>query len=412
MGRVTQGLPSRSSSAAGGGRGTCWRRPRRAGHGGGGRRRRGLRRDRDRGVPVPARGSGASALPPLPGDPGAVRLLAERLTSSAQRLAALAAVLARLRDWGDVGWAGRRRLRRTPARGAAGAGCRGASASAVRAGPLRSLADAMEEAQAVVGAAVREDADAEHAYAVLEDRAFALVCAGSGEESPDLLLVRPTSSATRSRSGPSRTARHAAALERFRETDRRCAPALAALSVDGVARLAALPDPREGELGPARPREPLGARWRRPFRGSVRSPRWVRGWAWAPTRGAPPRVPGGGCRGTRRGSCARGSTSTSTASGPGNRVAVNLGGIEHHDVGGATRSSVPASGTAPRTVDASLTVLDSLDRPVSRRGAYLTYVGSGRARRAHAGARARVDRSGRDRVRAAAPAEAAPARAR
>ena len=39
-----------------------------------------------------------SGLPPLPGHPGAVRLLADRLASTATRLSALASVLARLRD--------------------------------------------------------------------------------------------------------------------------------------------------------------------------------------------------------------------------------------------------------------------------------------------------------------------------
>ena len=70
-------------------------------------------------------------------------------------------------------------------------------------------------------------------------------------------------------------------------------------------------------------------------------------------------------------------TSTSTASVPGNRVAVNLGGIEHHDV--RRGDALVRSGQWHRTttVDASLTVLDSLDRPVSRRGAYLIYIGSG-----------------------------------
>ena len=174
-----------------------------------------------------------SALPPLPGDPGAVRLLAGRLTTSAQRLAALAAVLARLRDgatWdGPAGDAfGARLLEVRPVLDAVAHRLGGAAA------PLRSLADAMEEAQAVISDAVREDADAEHAYAVLEDRAFALACAGSGEESPDLLLVRHL----QRDQVEVRTvahARHAAALNRFREADRRCARALAALSVDGLA---------------------------------------------------------------------------------------------------------------------------------------------------------------------------------
>ncbi len=61
----------------------------------------------------------------------------------------------------------------------------------------------------------------------------------------------------------------------------------------------------------------------------------------------------------------------------GNRVAVNLGGVEHHDVRRGDALVRPDQWHCTTTVDASLTVLDSLDRPVSRRGAYLTYIGSG-----------------------------------
>jgi hypothetical protein len=92
----------------------------------------------------------------------------------------------------------------------------------------------MEEAQAVIGAAVRDDGDAQHAYAVLEDRAYALVRAGSGEDAPDLLLVRHLQRGQAEAMAVAR-ARHAAAVERFLEADRRCARALAALSVDGLA---------------------------------------------------------------------------------------------------------------------------------------------------------------------------------
>ena len=174
-----------------------------------------------------------SALPPLPGDPAAVRHLAQRLLTSAQRLAALAAVLARLRDratWeGTAGDAFGARLHDVPPVLDAVAQRLGGAAA-----PLRALADAMEEAQAVIGAAVREDADAEHAYAVLEDRAFALVHTGSGEDSPELLLVRHLQRDQVEVRTLAR-ARHTAAVERFREADRRCARALRVLSVDGIA---------------------------------------------------------------------------------------------------------------------------------------------------------------------------------
>ena len=122
-----------------------------------------------------------TGLPPLPGHPGAVRLLADRLASTAQRLSALAAVLARLRDgatWdGPAGEAFGARLREMgPVLDAVAVRLGGAAA------PLRALAAAMEEAQAVVTAAVLDVDEAEHAYAVLEDRAAALVSAGVGEE--------------------------------------------------------------------------------------------------------------------------------------------------------------------------------------------------------------------------------------
>lgn len=63
--------------------------------------------------------------------------------------------------------------------------------------------------------------------------------------------------------------------------------------------------------------------------------------------------------------------------GPGNRVAVNLTGIAHGDIG---RGDVLVrSGQWHHTsmVDAELSVLASLDHEVSRRGAYVAYIGSG-----------------------------------
>ena len=174
-----------------------------------------------------------TGLPPLPGHPGAVRLLADRLASTAQRLSALAAVLARLRDgatWdGPAGEAFGARLREVgPVLDAVAVRLGGAAA------PLRALAAAMEETQAVVSAAVLAVEEAEHAYAVLEDRAAELVSAGADEGSPELLVVRHLQIEQVEAQRVSR-ARHAAAAERFREADARCAAMLRTLSVDGIA---------------------------------------------------------------------------------------------------------------------------------------------------------------------------------
>ncbi len=174
-----------------------------------------------------------TGLPPLPGHPGAVRLLADRLASTAQRLSALAAVLARLRDgatWdGPAGEAFGARLREVgPVLDAVAERLGGAAA------PLRALAAAMEEAQAVITVAVLDVEEAEHAYAVLEDRAAALVSAGAEEGSAELLVVRhlQIEQVEVQRVG---RARHASAAERFREADARCAALLRRLSVDGIA---------------------------------------------------------------------------------------------------------------------------------------------------------------------------------
>ena len=63
--------------------------------------------------------------------------------------------------------------------------------------------------------------------------------------------------------------------------------------------------------------------------------------------------------------------------GPGNRVALNLAGVEHGQLqrGDPVVDAVRWRPTV--CVDASLTVLDSLDHDVSRRGAYVAYIGSG-----------------------------------
>ena len=63
---------------------------------------------------------------------------------------------------------------------------------------------------------------------------------------------------------------------------------------------------------------------------------------------------------------------------PGRRLAVNLAGVSHHDVDPRARPwSGPGSGTGPATVDASLRVLASVEHPVTGRGAFAAYIGSG-----------------------------------
>lgn len=69
--------------------------------------------------------------------------------------------------------------------------------------------------------------------------------------------------------------------------------------------------------------------------------------------------------------------STLRAAGPGRRLAVNLTGVAHDQV---RRGDVLVRGRqwAPtRVFDATLTVLAALDHEVSRRGAYVAYLGSG-----------------------------------
>ena len=62
---------------------------------------------------------------------------------------------------------------------------------------------------------------------------------------------------------------------------------------------------------------------------------------------------------------------------PGSRVAVNLGGVSHDELARGHALVKPAQWRPTRTFDASLQVLDGLDHPVSRRGAYQAYLGSG-----------------------------------
>jgi selenocysteine-specific elongation factor len=66
-----------------------------------------------------------------------------------------------------------------------------------------------------------------------------------------------------------------------------------------------------------------------------------------------------------------------TKVGPGNRVATNLSGVSHDQLRRGDVLVRPDDWHVTRTVDASLRVLESLDRPVTRRGAHLLYLGSG-----------------------------------
>lgn len=63
--------------------------------------------------------------------------------------------------------------------------------------------------------------------------------------------------------------------------------------------------------------------------------------------------------------------------GPGNRVAVNLAGVDHDEIGRGHAVIEPDRWHLTDRVDASLDVLASLDHDVSRRGAYVAYLGSG-----------------------------------
>jgi selenocysteine-specific elongation factor len=65
------------------------------------------------------------------------------------------------------------------------------------------------------------------------------------------------------------------------------------------------------------------------------------------------------------------------AIGPGNRVALNLAGVEHTEIARGDAVIEPGRWRPTTRFDARLRVLDALDHEVSRRGAYLAYVGSG-----------------------------------
>jgi selenocysteine-specific elongation factor len=63
--------------------------------------------------------------------------------------------------------------------------------------------------------------------------------------------------------------------------------------------------------------------------------------------------------------------------GPGSRVAVNLVGTGHREVARGDAVVRAEQWHAANTIDAELSVLASLDHPVTRRGAYVAYIGSG-----------------------------------
>lgn len=172
-------------------------------------------------------------LRPLPGDPGGVRHLASALGATGARLSALAATLVRLRDgatWeGCAGEAFGARIGDVPPVVQEVADrFRGAVA------PLLALAEAMEEAQQVVGHAVRVDDEAAATYAALEDRVVVAMASGSTEDDPDVLVVRHLQRRQVEDQQEAR-ARHAAALERFRVVDERTTRALRALALDDLA---------------------------------------------------------------------------------------------------------------------------------------------------------------------------------
>jgi selenocysteine-specific elongation factor len=63
--------------------------------------------------------------------------------------------------------------------------------------------------------------------------------------------------------------------------------------------------------------------------------------------------------------------------GPGSRVAVNLGGVDHHDLARGDALVAPDRWHPTDRFDASIHVLAALDHDLSRRGAFVAYIGSG-----------------------------------
>ncbi len=63
--------------------------------------------------------------------------------------------------------------------------------------------------------------------------------------------------------------------------------------------------------------------------------------------------------------------------GPGTRVAVNLSGADHHELGRGDALVAPDQWRLTNRFDASVHVLEALDHDLSRRGAFVAYIGSG-----------------------------------
>ncbi|MEN9505944.1 MAG: selenocysteine-specific elongation factor [Actinomycetota bacterium] len=66
-----------------------------------------------------------------------------------------------------------------------------------------------------------------------------------------------------------------------------------------------------------------------------------------------------------------------TSIGPGHRVALNLAGVDHHQIRRGDAVVLGSQWRPSRRFDATLDVLGSLDHVVSRRGAYVAYIGAG-----------------------------------
>ena len=62
--------------------------------------------------------------------------------------------------------------------------------------------------------------------------------------------------------------------------------------------------------------------------------------------------------------------------GPGSRVAINLANIDHRSIGRGSVITNPEQWFLTSTFDAELNVLPSIEHEVSRRGAYLAYIGT------------------------------------
>jgi selenocysteine-specific elongation factor len=63
--------------------------------------------------------------------------------------------------------------------------------------------------------------------------------------------------------------------------------------------------------------------------------------------------------------------------GPGNRAAVNLSGVDHHELARGHAVVTPGQWRLTDRIDASMHVLEALDHDLSRRGAFMAYIGSG-----------------------------------